>query len=311
MTYLGEIISILVAVSWTASAIFSELASKKIGSLTLNVVRMSMSLFFLALILWLTVGKPYPVYADANTWLWLSLSGFVGYVLGDYCLFKCYISIGSRFGQLLMTVAAPVAAVAAWAILDEKMSDTAIIGMVVTIAGIAMSIFGKNENNKVKLKLPLIGVLYGLAAATGQGVGLVLSKYGMQFYQQSLDANNVSMGMMMPVASTMIRAIMGFAGFTVALFFFSRSGYSRINNAVRNGKAMIFTFSACMFGPVIGVSLSLMATLYTSTGVAQTIMALAPVFILLPAYLLFNQKITALEIIGAVVSVIGVSLFFI
>ena len=76
MTYLGEIISILVAVSWTASAIFSELASKKIGSLTLNVVRMSMSLFFLALILWLTVGKPYPVYADANTWLWLSLSGF-------------------------------------------------------------------------------------------------------------------------------------------------------------------------------------------------------------------------------------------
>ncbi|MBQ4460460.1 MAG: EamA family transporter, partial [Bacteroidaceae bacterium] len=52
-------------------------------------------------------------------------------------------------------------------------------------------------------------------------------------------------------------------------------------------------------------------TLYTSTGVAQTIMALAPVFIFLPAYLLFNQKITALEIIGAVVSVIGVSLFFI
>ncbi len=210
MTYLGEFISILVAVSWTASAIFSEMASKKIGSLTLNVIRMSMSLFFLAIILWLTVGKPYPAYADANTWLWLSLSGFVGYVLGDYCLFKCYISIGSRFGQLLMTVAAPVAAVAAWAILDEKMSDTAIIGMIVTIAGIAMSIFGKNENNKVKLKLPLIGVLYGLAAATGQGVGLVLSKYGMQFYQQSLDANNVSMGMMMPVASTMIRAIMGY-----------------------------------------------------------------------------------------------------
>ena len=63
-------------------------------------------------------------------------------------------------------------------------------------------------------------------------------------------------------------------------------------------------------GPFIGVSLSLMAVNYTEAGIASTLMALTPIIILLPAYLFFKQKITWMEIIGAFISVIGVSLFF-
>ena len=102
--YTGELISLGVACSWTITALTAEVASKRIGSLPLNVTRMAISLLLLALILFITTGAPYPLYTDGKTWLWLCLSGVVGYVFGDFCLFNSYIHIGSRFGQLFMTL---------------------------------------------------------------------------------------------------------------------------------------------------------------------------------------------------------------
>lgn len=99
MNYLGEIISLGVAVSWTITALFAEVGSKRLGSLQLNVIRMVLSLVMLGATLWWFTGAPYPLMAGGKAWLWLSLSGFVGYLLGDYCLFNSYIIIGSRFGQ--------------------------------------------------------------------------------------------------------------------------------------------------------------------------------------------------------------------
>ncbi|MDO4496930.1 MAG: DMT family transporter [Bacteroidales bacterium] len=327
---LGEIISLGVAFSWTLTAMFAEVGSKRMGSLPMNVVRMSLSLLLLALTLWLTLGVPYPLFADGQTWFWLCLSGFVGYVLGDYCLFTCYILIGSRFGQLLMTLSAPFAAITAWVLLGETMSWLAIVGMIVTLSGIALSVLNKSNDqdhrHKFALKLPLRGVLLGMGAGAGQGVGLVLSKVGMEHYQAAIVANGItdasswispdailpiSLGTMMPFASTMIRAVLGLLGFCVALFFFTRGGGRKLSQGIRDGKALAFTSLATIFGPFIGVSLSLMATLYTHAGIAQTIMSLTPVFILWPSYLFFKQQITWLEVLGAIISVAGVCLFFV
>ena len=80
MAYIGEIISLIVAASWTVTALFADKASHRLGSMTANVLRLSLAVIFLAALLWLTIGHPYPVYADADTWKWLSLSALVGYV---------------------------------------------------------------------------------------------------------------------------------------------------------------------------------------------------------------------------------------
>ena len=327
--YTGEIISLGVAFSWTITALVSEVASKRMGSLPLNVVRMLMSLTFLALTLWLVFGVPYPIHADSSTWLWLCLSGFVGYVLGDYCLFRCYIIIGSRFGQLFMTLAPPSAAIMAFLLLGEKMTWLALLGMIITIAGIALSILGKNDesdNHKVKIKLPIKGILFGMGAGMGQGIGLVLSKVGMDCYEQSILASGITdlstyipegallavpFSMSMPFASTMIRAVMGIIGFSVALFFFSHDGVHQFQHAITDRKGLLFALCATIFGPFVGVSLSLMATLYTNAGIAQTIMSLTPVLIIAPACLFFKQKATWSEVLGAIISVGGVCLFFV
>ena len=309
MQYLGEIIALSVAFSWTITALCAEVASRRIGSLQLNVIRMVLSLLMLGMTLWWFTGVPYPTFADGKAWFWLSLSGFVGYVLGDYCLFSSYILIGSRFGQLFMTLAPPAAAISGWFILGEKLSLQALAGMAVTLTGIGISVLNKGTSYKIGLKLPLKGVLFGIGAGVGQGVGLVLSKVGMNYYELSIPAGMGGAVGMLPFASTFIRAVTGTIGFLCVMAY--RKEFYTLSIALHDRKGMKASLWATITGPFIGVSLSLMAVQYTEAGIASTLMALTPIFIIWPAHLFFHQKVTLKEVIGAVISVAGVSLFFV
>jgi len=308
MQYLGEALSLGVAVSWTATALFAEVGSKRLGALQLNVIRMVLSLLMLALTLWWFTGSPFPLYADGKTWFWLSLSGFVGYVLGDYCLFNAYVLIGSRFGQLFMTLAPIAAAFSGWIILGECLSLQTVIGMLVTLTGIGISVLNRGTSHKIGLKLPLKGVLLGIGAAVGQGVGLVLSKVGMNYYEMSIPGGMEEVTNLLPFASTFIRAIIGALGFILVMGY--QKQFHTLASARHDRKGMGAALGATIFGPFVGVSFSLMAVQYTKAGIASTLRALTPIFILLPVYLLFKQKITLKEIAGAIISVLGVSLFF-
>ncbi len=309
MNYIGEIISLTVAVSWTITALFAEVGSKRLGSLQMNVVRMLLSLLMLGITLWCFTGSPFPLYADGDAWFWLLMSGFVGYVLGDYCLFNSYLLIGSRFGQLFMTLAPPAAALSGWLILGETLSLKALLGMLVTLTGIGVSVLNKGGSHGLSLKLPLKGVLLGIGAGLGQGVGLVLSKVGMNYYALSIPSDEQMVMDLMPFASTFIRALIGAAGFLVIMGM--QKQFHTLVASARDRKGMTFAVCATVTGPFIGVSLSLMAVQYTEAGIASTIMALTPVLILWPAHFFFKQRVTFKEVIGACISVMGVSLFFI
>ena len=187
MPYFGELLSLLVAVLWTATALFADTASHRLGALPLNVIRMAMSLVMLALLLLAVTGSVYPLHADGTTWLWLALSGLVGYVFGDYCLFNAYVIFGSKFGQLFMTLAPPIAGVTGWLLLGEALSWHAWVAMAVTLFGIGFSIVVRSGHS-LHLRLPLKGVLFGLGAGIGQGVGLVLSKIGLNHYADTCAA---------------------------------------------------------------------------------------------------------------------------
>ncbi len=308
--YTGEIISLGVAASWTITAICFEYAGKRIGALSLNIIRLALAIVMLGFTLLFFTGSFLPVDAGGQAWFWLAISGFIGYVLGDYCLFNSYLIIGSRFGQLFMTLAPPSAAIAGYFILGETLSLNACAGMLVTLFGIGLSIVGKKDSSKHRfsIKLPLKGILLGVGAGIGQGVGLVFSKLGMDYYVQNIDQTNIVAMNIVPFASTQIRAIVGIVGF-LAVMFWTKQGKALITS-LKDRRAMGSATAGTIFGPFLGVSFSLMAVQYTEAGIASTLMALTPILILLPAWFFFKQKITFREIIGAIISVLGVSLFF-
>ena len=303
MAYLGELISIGVAFSWTATALLSEFGSKRLGNLTLNVLRMALALLFSLVLFWVVMGSPLPPIGSMEACGWMLLSGLVGYVIGDFCLFQCYIIISSRYGQLFMTLAPLSAALMAWVTLGQHMTMMSIVAMLVTLTGIGISVIGRGEHHKVSLKLPTNGVLFAVGAAVCQGVGLVLSKIGMDHYQTT-DMPE----WLIPFSANFFRCVAGIIGFMLLLY--RREGFAPLRTAMHDRKGLTVATATTVFGPFVGVGFSLMAVQYTDAGIASTLMAMTPVIILLPSYWLFGQKITWRSVLGALISVVGVSLFF-
>ena len=307
MQYLGELISIGVAFSWTATALLSEMGSKRMGNVTLNFVRMAITLVFSAILFLLVTASSLPAKASGEAYMWMMLSGLVGYVIGDFCLFQCYIIIGSKFGQLFMTLAPITAAIMAWFTLGQEIRPMGIVAMVVTLTGIAITVLGRGDgSHRLSLKLPLNGVLFAIGAAVCQGVGLVLSKIGMDHYEASLAAPCEPW--ILPFYANVFRCLAGITGFFLLLAF--REGFTSLRKNVTDRTSMTVATLTTIFGPFVGVGCSLLAVQYTSAGIASTLMALTPIIIILPAWWLFKQPITAKSVLGALISVTGVSLFF-
>ena len=305
-------------ISWTATALLSEYGSKRLGNLTLNVLRMTLALVFSLVLFGVVTGNPLPAGVSTEACGWMLLSGLVGYVIGDFCLFQCYIIIGSRYGQLFMTLAPLAAALTAWITLGQQMKAMSIVAMMVTLVGIGISVIGKTTNGENEknghdsiqsyLRLPLNGVLFAIGAAVCQGVGLVLSKIGMDHYDTAMLAEAGVPEWLVPFNANFFRCIAGVIGFTLLLYF--RNGMKPLREAMHDRKGLSVAMATTIFGPFVGVGFSLMAVQYTAAGIASTLMAMTPIIILLPSYWLFHEKITWRAVVGAVVSVIGVSLFF-
>ena len=294
-SHYGEVAALMVAFFWSITALSFEAASKKVGSLPVNIIRLIIGLAFLSLMNWMSRGLLLPTDASLHNWIWLSVSGLIGFVIGDFLLFKSFTMIGAWLAMLIMTLAPPMVAVFGWLLLDEHLGMMSLAGMVITLTGIVVVILrpeGKNGN--VAVNKPIAGLLFAFGGALGQALGIVFSKYGMQQYS--------------PFAATQIRIIAGIIGVIVLITLLGK--WVSVRSALMDGKAMISTTIGSFFGPFLGVSFSLLAIQHTSTGIASTIMALVPIFIIPPSILLFKHKITVREIVGTIISLCGVALFF-
>lgn len=295
-SHIGEFAALAVAFFWTITALAFEYAGNKVGSLAVNVIRLLFAFIYLSIFCAFTRGSALPIDANSEQWFWLSLSGLIGFVLGDLFLFKSYGLIGSRLSMLVMTTVPPITALLGWLLLNESMSIKSYIGMSLTFLGVALAVnarrkMGDNEHFKYSFK----GIIFAFGGAIGQAVGLVLSKFGMGGYNA--------------FASTQIRIITGIVGFVILVIVLKR--VKSVICAFSNREGMKGIVIGSVFGPFLGVSLSLYSIQHTSAGIASTIMAIVPIIIILPSVFLFKQKITKAEIVGAFVGVAGVVMFFI
>ena len=232
-----------------------------------------------------------PFDASYHEWFWFGLSGVIGFFLGDLFLFKSFVVIGSRTAALIMSFVPMLTAIIGWIFLDEILSALNIVAIVISLVGIVVAI----ANKKMKLNIPFKGFMYAFAGALGQALGLLLSKKGMEFNYD-------------PIAGTQIRAIFGVISFMLLITYLKR--WPKIKEATQHKSAMGSVLIGSFFGPFIGVALSLYAIYQTKIGIASTLMSFMPILIIWPSAIMFNEKIKLQHVIGAIISIIGVSLFF-
>lgn len=290
---LGQLAALATAVCWTFSALCFEYSSKKIGSLSLNIIKMYLAFALFTVFAWIFRGKPFPTDASGFAWLWLGLSGIIGFVLGDLFLFKAFAKIGARTSMLIMSLVSPMTALIGFFLLRETLALRHCLGMAITLSGVVTVILASKSGTK-ELKHPVKGLAYAFIGMAGQAVGLVLSKYGMGDYNA--------------FSATQIRIFAGLIGFTLLLFHLK--GWGQLKAAFKNIPAMQVSAMGSMLGPFLGVYMSLLAIQNTSTGIASTIMMIVPVLIIPFSILLFNEKVNLREIVGAIVAVIGTAIMF-
>ena len=291
---IGEIAALATVVCWTLTCLSSEYVSKRASALAINVFRMYLAFVFFAVFSFFIRGRAIPTDATEASWLWLSISGVIGFVIGDLFLLKAFSIIGSRTSMLIMALVPPVAAIISFLFPGETLAPRHIFGMILTTAGVSAVILTR-ENGSKKLKHPVKGIIFATIGMLGQAVGLVLSKHGMGEDYSAF-------------AATHIRIIAGMIGFTLVALYVRP--WQQMTQLIKSPKLLGLIVASTFFGTFIGIYLSLLAIQKTSTGIACTIMAIVPVTIIPFSIIIFKEKVNMREIIWAVIAVIGTGIMF-
>lgn len=292
---LGELAALATALCWTISGIVFENASKKVGSLVVNYLKLIFGFIFVGVYCFFSRGMFLPMDATINNWIWLMVSGFIGFFLGDLFLFQSYVEIGARISLLIMSASPPITALLGLIFLKEKLDLISIVGMLVTMSGIAIVILSKEKGEKkIKLTHSKKGLIYAFLGAFGQALGLIVSKIGMGDYN--------------PFAATQIRIISGLISFTILFFVIKK--YGDVKLAFKDRIAMKNIAVGSIFGPFLGVTLSLISLQYTSAGISSTLTSIMPVVIIPFSIIILREKIKLKEILGAIISVVGIAILF-
>jgi drug/metabolite transporter (DMT)-like permease len=293
----GESAALATAILWTITAITFEYAGKRIGALALNFLRLAVGAIFLGFYGLLVHGSFIPFDASLPAWLWLGASGLIGLVLGDLLLFQSFIDLGARFSMLVYALAPAFTALLGYLVLGESLDGMAFAGMGLTLGGIALAVLGRpsaDATAKTSRRL-WRGLAVALLATLCQAGGLILSKVGAP----TMDA----------FSGTQIRVLVGVLAFGLVLLATGRG--RGVLASLRDGRAALSLVAGSFFGPFLGVSLSLAAIQTANAGVASSIMSLVPILIILPSVILFKERVSLLEVLGAGLAVGGTVLLFI
>jgi drug/metabolite transporter (DMT)-like permease len=299
---LGNSAAVIVSMLWTACSIFFSSAGKRIGALSVNTIRISAAVGLLVTAHVILLGAFLPS-ATSGQWFYLGLSGIVGLAIGDIGYIGALVLIGPRRGVLLMSTAPIFAALAAYAMLGESLGAWALAGIAVTMSGVMLAVLDVNDPGDVQqLPRKKLALGYGLAVLGSicQGVGLVLSKYGMQGAD---GAEPVS-----PLSATLMRMLVGAATMWIVVIAFRRVG--EIRKATKDRGAIGRTLAGTVTGPFLGVWLSMVAITNAQVGVAQTLMSLMPIMVIPVVWLVYRQKTGWRGVAGAAIAIAGVAMLF-
>jgi drug/metabolite transporter (DMT)-like permease len=308
MSSLGVTAGLATALLWTATAVCFEKASRKIGSLSVNILRLCVAaVLFVGLSIWRT-GHWVPLGVPAVGWRDLALSGLIGFVVGDLMLFQAFVLIGARLSMLIYATVPAMTAVGGFWFLGERIRGIGILGMLITCVGIGMAILGKRRPTANIPRMRRAGLLLAVGGSAGQAAGLLLGKRGAA----ASDA----------FAATEVRVLAGLAGFLVvalALRQLPKIGTTlavaigtnrETSEAIRRStrSALMILALGGLLGPFLGVSLGLLSAQLLPAGVASTLMSIVPVLLVPVSAVLFRERVTAIEIVGTLTTMVGVVL---
>ncbi|MFA6261608.1 MAG: DMT family transporter [Bacteroidia bacterium] len=300
---IGVIAALVTVGCWTMGTIYFTIASNRASPVSVNRVRLLYAFILITLLSVLFFRFSLAdlfLQPDKAQWFWLGISGIIGLTIGDFFVFSAFKLIGGSKASLFNAIAPVAALLLGMVLLNEHLNGMGILGMAISVSGILWFIREHNRKQQLHLELTkadlLKGVAFAALGAISQGLGLVCAKKGLVHHGQfSLH----------PIHATWIR--MGIGTLVTYLIGFFRS------NMWTEFKEITFTRSifkpvitGTVFGPVIGVTMSMLAASVLEVSLAQTIFSLLPISVMFTARFMGKEKLSAVSLIAALISILGV-----
>jgi drug/metabolite transporter (DMT)-like permease len=290
----GESAALLTAACWACTSLLFGFAVRHLGAFRLNLIRVTLAAILLSALALLVYGTGWLAMARPSDLVVLSTSGLVGLTLGDWAYFRSLHLLGPRLGTLFITLSPPLTVLMGLLFLHEQPGWRELAGMALTLSGIAWVVRERPAPGTPQVHRTQ-GIICGILGSVGQAVALVMSKAGVSHGIEPLSAAAVRMtGAMIAV---------------FALAIGTRQVRASLNPG-RDRRVIAATVAATILGPGIGIWLSLVAVQHTQAGIASTLIASVPLFVLPLVVFVQKESVSQRAIWGALLAVAGVALLF-
>lgn len=291
-----ELAALGAAACWAVTGILSQAAAQALGPFGFNRLRQGMVALMLAAIV-LVAGRWHGIAAED---LWrLALSGVIGIFLGDTVLYVTLIRLGPRRSGALFALNAPMAALMGWLALGEELSAAAILGVVLSTAGVALAVLGRagragTHRFEAVQGSVWVAVGLGLVAAAGQALGSLIARpvmaQGFDPYAASLIRVTVAVACLILLMALPIRAVKPLGS--------------------PSPRVLVLTALSGLIAMVTGMTLLMFALQGGEVGIVSTLSALSPVLILPVLWGMTGMRPSATSWAGALLAVAGMALIF-
>ena len=325
MPFLGEFAAIGASIAFSITATLFTLSGRHYGAQLTMMGSLPIGLACLMLVHWLAIGTVLPIDANPLRWIYLGLSGIIGFWLTAVSMMNAFLRIGPRLTLLIAALGPIISTIFAWILLDEQLPAMTIVGIIVTIGGITFVITENDKSNDTQKATSAsafrTGIIFALSAAIGQAISFILSKQGLTgdftpiydyigLFPIELDLYHHALNAFDPLSGSVIRILFG----AVSIWMFTAiRGQVRTNiqTLLSHRIALRQLSVAAISGPVIGASLLLFALAIAPIGIATTLANLTPIFLIPIGFIVFKERISPRAIIGTAIAISGIAVLFI
>jgi drug/metabolite transporter (DMT)-like permease len=323
-SYVGELAALAAAVIWAGASVVYTAIGRQLSPLMLNLLKGLIAIAFLILTLALT-GQLIPAIEGRAVWL-LVLSGLFGIGVGDTAYFMALNQIGARRALVLESLSPPLTALLAWAGLGERLSLISWLGIGLTVAGVLWVVLegradGREQTAEGAIKADGreqdvgcvehrethrkgeahrkdmgMGIVCGLVAAVGQGVGAVLSR-------SALAGSEIH-----PLWSSLIRLAAG--GVVLLTVVLAQQKVAQELQPLRSRRLFGTIVGAAFASTFLAISLQQVSLKYAPAGIAQALSATSPLFVI-PIVMAMGERVSRRAIVGVLGAIAGMWLLFV
>lgn len=303
MTGPGEIAGLAAAGFWACASLFYSRTRLTAWQINFgkNLLAAVVLLIHLALVT-LPFGRSL-FQADLRTTLLLAGSSIFGILIGDTFYFRSLQILGPRRALIVSTASPLFATSVGWLFLNESLTMTSLLGIMMTLGGILIVISERSDVQETPGLFPstiLKGVLCGLAGAVCNAGGATLSHIATHGAEssgsQGCDA----------LEATVIRVCVAAAGSLLSAIVARR--LMPTMKAAFEVSALKSYGPAVICGPWLGIWMSQIAYRNTLLAIAITLTCTTPLFAMPLTRILYGHRITLRGLLGAVVALLGVYL---